>query len=625
MTTPDRSDELIRAMLERRAGAPLPGWLLDSTMHAVRAAPQDHAGHPPGWWPALPTGTGARLALVAALVTLTLALVGGAALAAGLLDGFLDPQPNLPAVIVEPERASPPPMSSPSSDPAATVQPSETPAPPTPPPAADALEPDTLAVVTRDGDGLRVRSAAGLDSPELSPHLAAGTRMFVISGPVAADGHDWYEVQTDDVSSNIDLYGWVAAADKDGGAWIKPKAPACPKQLDGRAIAETSPMDLLVCLGEAQFQVVADGITFAIDTDDDPCPWSPGHGACSVDPSWMTPFVDLHVGEIPSAPGDTGGVLIASAVVAPDAQDAVYSVGNATDIRVTLSTDPPEARDCRFVDESGKKVGLRAHAVLECRLRLVIRAVEWEEREEPAEELPPDSLATVEGDGLDLWSSPDEATQEHVGRLDQGSLIYVDQRLPAEGPAEWYAVLKTDDMLPLYGWIRAPQQGGQLWPEYQDCAPMMHWESFVSLGRYGQLACMHADPVTLDMYVWEMQAARPEWSAGCNAWGYLAPGGSAAACSATPEWLSTFSGIAIRRPGDMEMFAAYDPSVIDRSEFPQTETWLQVTGSWEWPTSSECRVQDPTTGVDLLPPEQAAIYCRATFVITGIGPATTSP
>jgi hypothetical protein len=340
----------------------------------------------------------------------------------------------------------------------------------------------------------------------------------------------------------------------------------------------------------------------------------------------MASPVDLFIGEFDTGDGEMGGALTASVVVSPEAKAAVYAERNTDEVRVTLEADAPEAQDCRFVDESGKDVGLRAHAVLECRLRLVIRALEWEDVPQPVEELSVDSLATVEADGVELWSSPDEATRELVGRLNEGSLIYIDQRLPADGPAEWYAVLKTDDMLPLYGWIRSPQQGRQLWPEYVECAPMTDWRSFVSLGLFGRLACVDSDPVTLDMYVWKMQAAVPEWSTGCGMWAYLGTDASTAArCSATPEWLSTFSGIAIRRPGDMEEFAAYDPSVIDRSAFPETETWVQVTGVWESPTSSECRVQDPVTGADLLPPAQAAIYCRARFVITGIGPATTSP
>jgi hypothetical protein len=52
---------------------------------------------------------------------------------------------------------------------------------------------------------------------------------------------------------------------------------------------------------------------------------------------------------------------------------------------------------------------------------------------------------------------------------------------------------------------------------------------------------------------------------------------------------------------------------------------MQVTGSFERPESETCRVRDGATGADLLPPAQAAIYCRMTFVVTALGPPTTTP
>ena len=63
MATPDRTDELIRAMLERRSEAPVPAWLADRTMHAVTTARQVKRGRRGRL--VLPTGTGPRIALVA--------------------------------------------------------------------------------------------------------------------------------------------------------------------------------------------------------------------------------------------------------------------------------------------------------------------------------------------------------------------------------------------------------------------------------------------------------------------------------------------------------------------------------------------------------------------------------
>ena len=273
MTMPDRTDELVRAMLERRASQPMPDWLFDRTMHAIVKAPRARQSR----WPWQVPSTGGRLALVAAVALLLTLLAAGALLAAGVLR--LPPAPpRFPAAVV----AAPSPSASGSAEPsldAASASPVPTPAV-TPRPVPPALAADSLAVVTAAGDGLRVRSAPGTgsDSKKLTPLLPKGTRMLIVDGPVVADGYDWYEIQTDTFEGAIDLYGWVAAADKDGGAWIKPTAPACPAELDAMAIAMTSPMDLLACYGDAQFDVIVRAVFSPIDTEGESCPWSPGHG-----------------------------------------------------------------------------------------------------------------------------------------------------------------------------------------------------------------------------------------------------------------------------------------------------------------------------------------------------------
>jgi hypothetical protein len=116
------------------------------------------------------------------------------------------------------------------------------------------MVPDSLAVVTEEGDGLRVRTAPGLgpESEALSPLLPAGTRLLVLGGPGSADGHDWYEVLTDGV--RIKRYGWVAAGEG-GVAWIAPTAPRCWGALNGRTIATLSRIDLLACYHDTELTV----------------------------------------------------------------------------------------------------------------------------------------------------------------------------------------------------------------------------------------------------------------------------------------------------------------------------------------------------------------------------------
>ena len=112
-------------------------------------------------------------------------------LAANIIDIGPTPKPTLPAVVVAPSAS---PEASPSNE--APESPAAPTGAPEPTPASARLAKDTIAVVTKAGDGLRVRTAPGVgaDSKKLKPLLNAGARMLVVDGPVAADGYDWYEV-----------------------------------------------------------------------------------------------------------------------------------------------------------------------------------------------------------------------------------------------------------------------------------------------------------------------------------------------------------------------------------------------------------------------------------------------
>ena len=93
MTTPDRTEDLLRLMLERRAGAPPPGWLLPGVAEAVRQSGQVRGGH--AWSGLLSTRRFGRMGLVAAAALVLLALAAGVLVAARLI--LPPPQPTLPA------------------------------------------------------------------------------------------------------------------------------------------------------------------------------------------------------------------------------------------------------------------------------------------------------------------------------------------------------------------------------------------------------------------------------------------------------------------------------------------------------------------------------------------------
>lgn len=88
-------------------------------------------------------------------------------------------------------------------------------------------EPDTVFVTV--SDRLRVRSEPRIsdDSIMYDPLLPIGTELFVLDGPVSANGYTWYKVAP--VSfAELDGpgYGWVASAGKDGEPWIAPATGA---------------------------------------------------------------------------------------------------------------------------------------------------------------------------------------------------------------------------------------------------------------------------------------------------------------------------------------------------------------------------------------------------------------
>ncbi|MFL5684020.1 MAG: hypothetical protein ACJ77O_12855 [Chloroflexota bacterium] len=116
--TESRSDDLLRRMLERRAVEPPPGWLLASISRAVHGAPPSPARPRPWWQPRHRSG---QVVLIAASVTLLLALVVGALVAGGLITR--NPKSPLPADVVLPS-ASPIASPDPSSPvPSASVRP----------------------------------------------------------------------------------------------------------------------------------------------------------------------------------------------------------------------------------------------------------------------------------------------------------------------------------------------------------------------------------------------------------------------------------------------------------------------------------------------------------------------
>ena len=153
------------------------------------------------------------------------------------------------------------------------------------------LGPDAVAeVVTSD---LVVRSEPAIsDTSTIYPNtLEAPMLLYVVDGPVAADGYDWYLVKPfhADYLPHGDelvigpLIGWVAAASRDGEAWIEPASIDCPApDLDG--VRRLSPTGRLACFGDQELELSGE---FGGCVVSDPATTSPAwlnHSGCFLFP-----------------------------------------------------------------------------------------------------------------------------------------------------------------------------------------------------------------------------------------------------------------------------------------------------------------------------------------------------
>jgi len=248
-----------------------------------------------------------------------------------------------------------------------------------------ALEPGAIAVVTLNGDNLRVRTTPGTSDPatRLKPLLPAGTRMLIVGGPVTVDNHDWYEVQTD--GELVNLFGWVAAGEN-GTAWIAPAAPRCWGELGAGTVAGLDRVDFLACYGRTEVKVRAraEGLWDARGADGD-CGWLRAGGVCDLDNAWLL---------LPAAPvtlvTDAGVEHEVTLAMPPDLSEALVKLPRQSTLLLTVSMDAPEAADCRARDaDSGSTLIPNDQAVTACRLQFVVQEVAFRDATaEPSPEAP---------------------------------------------------------------------------------------------------------------------------------------------------------------------------------------------------------------------------------------------
>ena len=157
--------------------------------------------------------------------------------------------------------------------PSMPVEPSPPPSPSAPAPSPLSPDPTPVLPLTTslmfgplriDGlarvvvDRLRVRSApgTGADSTIQAEPLMTGDEVFVIAGPVPADGYQWWEVQV--VRPAVyGRFGWVAAASRDGEIWASPASVDCPAAPSIADLDWLGGAGALVCYGRREIQLRA--------------------------------------------------------------------------------------------------------------------------------------------------------------------------------------------------------------------------------------------------------------------------------------------------------------------------------------------------------------------------------
>lgn len=604
MTTPDRTEDLLRVMLERRAGAPAPGWLLPGVAEAVRKTGQARGGH--AWSGLAGTRRFGRLAFVAAAALVLLALAAGVLVAARLI--LPPPQPTLPAIVVVPSPSAtvPPATPEPTSEP--------TDRPPTPTPAPPAFAPDTIAIVTTAGDDLRVRSTPGVgaDSKKLTPLLKKGSRMLIVDGPVTADTYDWYEVQADN-----GLFGWVAAG-KGSEDWIEPTEPKCADDLDESTLWTVDPIDFLVCYGNTPVSArvlwtePAECCDTGTPTVEVPrCQYTGGNRACVARPRWLVePWgFTLVAGE--------GGPHVVDAAVPKAMADRLNEMPPVVAATLELSMDTPQAQDCRVVDRQGRDLVTRDEAITRCRLTFAVRDVAWD----PADaRLEPYSLARVVVPILPLQKGPE---RRQVGQpLVAGEeVLVVGGPYPYESGVTWYEILPSDPMGHAFGTVPFTTADGTRTLEATklDCPPPANWSAVAELLPLERLACFGSGKISQNLTVTRQQPPEPDWGA-CDL--YRATTVNPQSCVATPELLATFSGIVSTdaQGRGMGVELRFDPRFSHPEMIPETATVMRVTGSFGSAASGACRVFNPATDKLLLEEDAADAYCRTQFVVTKVEP-----
>lgn len=256
--------DLKAAFAARAAGNPSPDLAARISAEAART----RQSRPLIVLPGFGSSAATRLAWAATLAALTIAMLGVLAFGAGR-------NPITSVVPSEAPTSSDTPIATPSGDASAEPSPSAVPTPstdpsvaPSPQPSAEPsaatseapsgspfipaeLGPDTIGRVVAT-DGLRVRSlpTVGEASEPLEPMLDEGVPLYVVDGPVMADGYAWYQIDPYGGDPALTPFGWVAGGSREGEPWIEKYLDGCDAiGVSVELLGEQPAQESLYCYG----------------------------------------------------------------------------------------------------------------------------------------------------------------------------------------------------------------------------------------------------------------------------------------------------------------------------------------------------------------------------------------
>ena len=257
--------------------------------------------------------------------------------------------------------------------PSHAAAPTQSIAPPASAPPSDGTGLDADAIAQVITDDLVVRSLPEIsDQSTIHPtYLQRGQLAFVLAGPVAADGFEWYHVVpfdrcptcSDTPGTSLPPIGWVAAGAADGEeAWIAPFAEECTDP-QSDPISWRPGFIALACLGDRELVVEGEMVACAGVVTGSRTPAWLAEGLCELTPPGFDPTEGGGIG-----PGNV------SFAISPDASGSLAAHG--TFIRITGGLDHADAVTCAEAPGFSDPPTPPQVVVLKCRATLVATRIE---------------------------------------------------------------------------------------------------------------------------------------------------------------------------------------------------------------------------------------------------------